>query len=87
MCGPLVYCIEETENKIYFKEGNEAMLGPVGLTPEFKTDLLNGVCVIHGKAFVSGKNQEMEIAAIPYYAWCNRDQGRMKVWLPFLRNN
>lgn len=84
MRGPLVYCIEETDNKNYFEEGIEAMLGPGGLTSEFRTDLLNGVWVIHGKAIVPGKKQEMDITAIPYYAWCNREQGRMKVWLPFL---
>ena len=86
MRGPLVYCIEETDNKKYFEEGNEAMLGSVGVTSEFKTDLLNGVWVIHGKIIVPGKKQEMDITAIPYYAWCNREQGQMKVWLPFSQN-
>lgn len=87
MRGPLVYCIEETDNKNYFQENNETILSPVGLTPEFKTDLLNGVWIIHGNAIVSGNKEKMAITAIPYYAWCNRDQGRMKVWLPFFRNN
>ncbi|MEY4868445.1 MAG: hypothetical protein RIT36_1344, partial [Bacteroidota bacterium] len=87
MRGPLVYCIEETDNKKYFEEGNGAMLGPVAVTPEFKTDLLNGIWVINCKVTVPGKKQEMNITAIPYYAWCNREQGQMKVWLPFSQND
>jgi DUF1680 family protein len=83
MRGPLVYCMEETDNKNYFEANNETVLSPVGLTSEFKTDLLNGVGIIHGNAIVSGKKENIAITAIPYYAWCNRGQCRMKVWLPF----
>ena len=83
MRGPLVYCMEETDNKNYFEANNETVLSPVGLTSEFKKDLLNGVGIIHGNAIVSGKKEKIAITAIPYYAWCNRGQCRMKVWLPF----
>ena len=83
MRGPLVYCIEETDNKNYFEESNETILSAVGLTPEFKTDLLSGVGIIQGNAIVSSKKENKAITAIPYYAWCNRGQCRMKVWLPF----
>lgn len=37
-----------------------------------RNDLLNGVTVIKGQAFM----------AIPYYAWAHRGPGEMAVWLP-----
>jgi DUF1680 family protein len=86
MRGPLVYCIEETDNKDYFKETNGIFLNPASLKSEQKFDLLNGVWIIRGNAMVSGKKEEIDITAIPYYAWCNRDPGQMKVWLPFSKN-
>uniref|UniRef100_A0A831T9Q5 Non-reducing end beta-L-arabinofuranosidase-like GH127 C-terminal domain-containing protein n=1 Tax=Thermorudis peleae TaxID=1382356 RepID=A0A831T9Q5_9BACT len=29
----------------------------------------------------SGSEREIELVAIPYYAWANREPGRMLVWL------
>jgi DUF1680 family protein len=67
--GPLVYAAEGTDN------GGRA-LGLVvpddmPLTAEHRADLLGGVTVITGDAFM----------AIPYYAWSHRGVGEMAVWL------
>jgi DUF1680 family protein len=40
-------------------------------TAEHRADLLGGVTVITGNAFM----------AIPYYAWSHRGVGEMAVWL------
>ena len=81
--GPLVYCVEETDNNNYFKTDDKAYMLPTGLSMEYKKDLLNGVVIIHGAVSSTNNNKEINITAIPYYVWCNREQGQMKVWLPF----
>lgn len=69
-CGPLVYAVEEIDNKenfdaILLTEGEQFQ---VGMEP----DLLGGVNTISGENFT----------AVPYYAWSNRGIGKMKVWIP-----
>lgn len=70
--GPLVYAFEGVDNG-----GTVSGLTlPRGakLTSEFRPDLLGGVAIISGtagRAFV----------AVPYYAWDNRGQGEMAVWV------
>lgn len=71
--GPLVYAIEEIDNKEFDKI---EITGIEKFTVEPRTDLLNGVNTIIG----SGSNRTF--TAIPYYAWSNRGIGKMKVWLP-----
>lgn len=73
--GPLVYCIEEANNKDDFDH--------LAITPDtrfqatFKPDFLNGVEVIQAV------NGTKEITFIPYYAWDNQEAGKMKVWLDY----
>lgn len=73
--GPLVYCIEETDNKADFNQ--------IALTPEtrfeasFTPSLLNGVTSIQATA------ADRQINLIPYYAWDNRESGQMKVWIDY----
>lgn len=68
--GPLVYAVEQVDNK----ENFDAIT--LSMDDEFKVvwedELLQGVNVI--------KNQNF--TAIPYYAWSNRGVGKMKVWIP-----
>ncbi|HZY83083.1 MAG TPA: beta-L-arabinofuranosidase domain-containing protein [Cyclobacteriaceae bacterium] len=87
--GPLVYCIEGADN-------NGAALNvilPDDVKPSetsCEKDLLGGVVTIKFKAPTvqiasDGKSVTSEIktvTAIPYYAWCNRGQNQMQVWLP-----
>ncbi|MBA7551855.1 Non-reducing end beta-L-arabinofuranosidase [subsurface metagenome] len=82
MLGPIVYCVEETDNERYFDDTNEVYLLPTGLKAEYRDDLLDGVVTINGTASLLIKEEEIDVTAIPYYAWCNREQGQMKVWLP-----
>ena len=68
--GPLVYCIEEADNKTDFDA--------ITIHPEadwetgFEADFLSGVVKI----------TDGSATYIPYYAWDNRDPGKMKVWIP-----
>ncbi len=78
----MVYCVEEIDNEAYFENAGELHLIPEGLKAEYREDLLNGVVSISGTAYIAAEGKEIDITAIPYYAWCNRGQGQMKVWLP-----
>jgi len=67
--GPLVYCLEETDNG---PDVLESVLSPgANLQAVFKPDLLQGVMTIEAGT----------LTAIPYYAWANRGAGKMTVWI------
>lgn len=66
--GPLVYAIEEVDNRDF----DEIKMGKQdSYTVEMRENLLGGVNVIHTDSFI----------AVPYYSWSNRGIGKMKVWI------
>ena len=73
--GPLVYCMEEIDNPVYF--------GQIQRSPSttsqtaFASDILNGIKTIK----TNGRAQSATF--IPYYAWDNRKAGKMRVWIPY----
>ena len=74
MRGPIVYCLEQTDNA----QIDEAVLTPdTKYTSSFDAALLGGVQVIEAK---TGGNT---LKFIPYHAWDNRDAGKMKVWIDY----
>ncbi len=85
--GPVVYCVEGADNNgrvfdVYLPDGAPA-------AADLRPDVLNGVVVIAAKAVgmekdANGKAVEKErrLVAIPYYAWANRGENGMLVWLP-----
>jgi DUF1680 family protein len=92
--GPLVYCLEEVDHDANVHAIELPMATP--LTAAFEPHLLNGICVIRGEAQVretahwSGQlyrpvrhtgTRTVPITAVPYYAWNNRGQGKMTVWI------
>jgi len=80
--GPVVYCFEQADNP----GGPDSFYLPAGaaLTAEFRKDLLGGVTVVKAKARTvpSGgkKETDVDVLAIPYYAWDHRQAGPMAVW-------
>jgi DUF1680 family protein len=90
--GPLVYCLEGTDNKAPLHR--IVVPGITELASHFEPDLL-GVMVVRGKALAEEDTDWTEtlyrsrpaslqpgaITAIPYYAWDNRQPGEMRVWL------
>jgi uncharacterized protein len=87
--GPLVYCIEAIDNGGL---RTDAIVLPddAAFKTERRKDLLGDVVTITGEAKVAFEPQPGEpaklrphtIVAIPYYAWANRGEGYMDVWLP-----
>ncbi|OAS86597.1 MULTISPECIES: glycoside hydrolase family 127 protein [Metabacillus] len=91
--GPIVYCLEEVDNgknlpSIFLPRDAE-------LKAKFEEDLLEGIVIISGQAErieeagwedklyrpVDDHTRKVEIKAVPYYAWCNRQPGEMIVWV------
>jgi DUF1680 family protein len=85
--GPLVYCFEGVDNP----QGVANLVLPSNsdLHAEYRADLLNGIVTIKGKGKIrksqpDGKTslEDIDVVAIPYYAWANRGKSQMAVWLP-----
>lgn len=73
--GPLVYCLEEVDNKNDF--GQLTLSKGTSFESTFNEALLNGVQQIKATTV----NQQMTF--IPYYSWDNREAGQMKVWVDY----
>lgn len=86
--GPLVYCIESTDNS--GEAWNVILPKNASLTTVQKTVLSEPVVAIEGETpklsiAQNGNNIKTEtkpFVAIPYYTWANREQSQMQVWLP-----
>ncbi len=93
--GPIVYCIEQVDNnfpicdleidpeKELIPVYSEILKGVItikgrGYIP--KKDLWKKNLYLSEKEFKS-KRVEVEFTLIPYYAWANREQGPMQVWI------
>ncbi|HEU0006044.1 MAG TPA: beta-L-arabinofuranosidase domain-containing protein [Terriglobia bacterium] len=92
--GPLVYCLEQADNdgdidQMVLPVGSR-------LESRFEPGVLNGVTVITGQAklfrspswsdqlyrpAVATTPEQVKFRAIPYYAWANRQEGKMAVWI------
>lgn len=71
--GPLVYCLEETDNK---PDYNKIALKGNTTFEIVNSEILPGVAKV-----VQAKEGGKTLTFIPYYAWDNRDAGNMKVWI------
>lgn len=93
--GPVVYCLEQVDNGENL--ASIEINGDSLIEERFEEELLNGVMVLSGKAkrteVTSDVSQalymrtedvntsETTFTAIPYYAWANRGEGEMTVWV------
>ena len=76
--GPLIYCIEEADNPdVDFENIRIDTNKPIDYN--FRTDLLGGIGTLELSGIQNG--EETYLTAIPYYAWSNRGDGWMKVWI------
>lgn len=86
--GPLVYCVEGIDN-----QGRSFnVIAPENATfvAEYMPTLLNGVTVLRSElptilideAGLNITTNKKTVTAIPYYAWANRGEAEMIIWLP-----
>lgn len=73
--GPLVYCIEEADNAKGF--GELSLSSSTSFEVKDAPEMLGGIKRIEA---VSG---DQSFTLIPYYAWDNREAGKMKVWIDY----
>jgi DUF1680 family protein len=67
--GPIVYCAEEVDNQVDVLEAR--IDNGTEFRSQYRQDLLGGINMLEGGG----------LRLIPYYAWANRDIGKMNVWL------
>lgn len=75
--GPLVFCLEWPDNDGHAL--NYMLPAGIALKSEFD-DRLYGLQIIRGHAPALGAGMRT-MEAVPYYAWANRGQGEMQVWI------
>ncbi len=70
---------------LYNSPEAELRLDEASFRPEFRADLLGGVVILKGAARIKSVKDEaakkIELQAIPYYSWTNRETGAMAVWI------
>ena len=82
--GPVVYCFEGADNP---KGVANLILPPdVKLQSEYNSDLLGGIVTITGRGQIrqAGEKivEDIDVVAVPYYAWAHRGKNEMAVWMP-----
>lgn len=73
--GPLVYCIEETDNPDNFDA--------LALTSATKFCVVKEPEMLGGVKAIQASTGDRNMLFIPYYAWDNREAGKMKVWVDY----
>ena len=92
--GPLVYCFEDIDNP-HGAFQTLSVVNNNAMATTFDSALLGGVVLIRGTGSVLDDTEwgdslyldtkpdakQVDVTAIPYYAWCNRGAGKMVVWV------
>jgi DUF1680 family protein len=95
--GPIVYCLESIDLPEETLLSGIRIPSDMSLEPHFEANLLQGVTVLKGTAssrpigdwngklyrgFSQSNAIPIPMTFIPYYAWANRGESEMSVWLP-----
>ena len=86
--GPLVYCVEGADNE--GRAWDLVLPGSSSFVSSPYQVLQEPVIALRGEALtmvptangLGAETKRRSITAIPYYAWANRDNYEMQVWLP-----
>ncbi|MGN0069503.1 MAG: glycoside hydrolase family 127 protein [Prevotella sp.] len=73
--GPLVYCMEQVDN------AEDLTHYQLTGSTQFETRHLDGL--LDGVTVIDARSATQQMRLVPYYAWDNRQAGKMRVWLPF----
>ncbi len=72
MRGPIVYCAEKIDQET--DVWKYQLTNKSSFTYDYHPNLLNGITTIKTNA---------TLTLIPYYAWANRNESQMTVWINF----
>jgi DUF1680 family protein len=85
--GPLVYCFEWPDNP-GGQVRNLLLTDAVPIVAQERSDMLSGIVALktRGRSFAQDAqgnrtSGDVELLAIPYYAWAHRGKGEMAVWV------
>ena len=86
--GPLVYCLEQTDNNN--NVFNIFLPDDATVQATKNESLLGGIVVLNATGSVaeasadglSVSTKTKTVTAVPYFTWANRGNGQMQVWLP-----
>jgi len=94
--GPLVYCVEDADHDAPV-ESLAVSADSFAPEPDRDAGVLDGVTTLRGEGTAAGLDEwseglyrpvdeveraETAVVAVPYYAWDNREEGSMTVWIP-----
>ncbi len=84
--GPLVYCAEHPDNRfdlmlMLVNQSPKFTLGQTVIAGTTVTTLTTDAQSLHFDDRGRLKTRDERLTLIPYYAWCHRGQGKMRVWL------
>lgn len=98
MRGPIVYCLESIDVPEAVRFEDICLSADAKWQVQYESELLGGVTVLKTQALVLDRaaaediggyrrlsdvrTHPIEIKMIPYYAWNNRREPKMTVWLP-----
>jgi DUF1680 family protein len=95
--GPVVYCIETPDLPENTDILDVYLPSDIELNPEQNPELLGGLTTLSGEVLLHADPQDqmyrpleqpqwerVDARFVPYYAWCNRGESEMTVWLPIV---
>jgi DUF1680 family protein len=98
MRGPIVYCLESIDLPEGVAIEDICLPGDAEWKIRYEPDNLGGVALLSTNSLVIEKNarrdiggyrqvsdvrgRRVDVTMIPYYAWNNRDEPKMTIWLP-----
>jgi DUF1680 family protein len=98
MRGPIVYCLESVDVPEGVRFEDICLPADAKWEVQHEDDLLGGLTVLKTKALAIERKarqdigryrhvsdvqgRHVDICMIPYYAWNNREEPKMAVWLP-----
>jgi hypothetical protein len=74
--GPLVYCLEQTDNP-------SINMDNVSIDQGTAFSLNTGKGKLKEMKILKANTENGELTFVPYFAWDNREAGKMKVWVDF----
>jgi uncharacterized protein len=95
-----VYCLESTDLPPGVRVPDVRLPRDAKLSPRWDKQTLGGVTLVQGKALASPQGdwsgrlyrdlapadaKEFDLTLVPYFAWANRGNSEMSVWLPLGR--
>jgi DUF1680 family protein len=78
--GPLVYCIEQADNE-------KTNLDKIAIDKDNKFTILPGEGKLKNMKILMTRDKTNKLTFIPYFAWDNREPGKMKVWIKYENQN